>query len=986
MPYYNKNTLSRIETVFKRLQSSYYEKIGELTVTAFVTKEPVEYNQRETGEKKSLKIGDEWGGLFDCAWFHFAGSLPVGYEKEECCLIIDISGEGLCVDGNGDPLLGITNGSVVWENAATRKRTVPLSLLDIDNGNIDMWMDAGCNGLFGDYITGGLREAHIAKQNPERRNLFYDFFVLKEAMEQLSDKTARYHCILRALNDACNVLYDYSQEEVIKARSLLSKELKKTGGSPSLTITGIGHAHIDLAWLWPVRETVRKGARTFATVDKLMDRYPEYKFGFSQPQLLLWMKEYYPALYKRMQKRVQEGRIECQGAMWVEADTNLAGGEALVRQIIHGLNFWKEEFDFEVDNIWIPDVFGYTASLPQIIKKSGLKYFMTQKLSWSEHNEFPHHTFHWVGIDGSSVLTHMLPENTYNSLAGPAALHRAEEQFLDKGVSGDALMLFGVGDGGGGPSAAHLEKLERLHDLNGFPNAKQGFAKDMFAKLEEDKEKYHSWKGELYLEFHRGTYTSQARNKQYNRRMEQLLRETEYAATLAMLYGGKEYPKEELDALWQEVLLYQFHDIVPGSSIKRVYDESLARYEIIFDQALELMKACYGSVLSDKRVMNSLSFPRKEYMKLEDKWILANMPAMGSAGILEINITEEAQTCLVSHKGIENEFLQVSFGENGEITSIFDKVKEQETLTESANIFSVYDDSHGDAWDIRIYYEEQAPKYFKLVSKETYCDGPEVVRKQVFSFGTSTLTQKVILKKDCPYVIFDTSVEWQETEKMLRTAFPVNVYTDEVTCDIQFGTVKRKTHRNTSWDMTKFEICAHKWIDLSKDDYGVALLSDSKYGFKALDNIMDINLLRSSMYPGVDADKGFHSFRYAFYPHEGNEKVALVEQKALAFNIQPVIALGDASESKLPANFLTVNRDNIEITTVKKAEKSEDVIVRFYQTDGLSTDCVIGLPDCFTEAFLCNLVEEEMEELKITQHSAVLKFAPFEIHTILLRR
>ncbi len=315
-----------------------------------------------------------------------------------------------------------------------------------------------------------------------------------------------------------------------------------------------------------------------------MDIYPEYRFGFSQPQLLFWMKLYYPDLYTRLQKRVKEGRIECQGAMWVECDTNITGEEALVRQIMQGARFWKDEFDFDIDNIWLPDVFGYSAALPQIMEKSGLKYFMTQKLSWSEHNQFPHHTFNWVGIDGTSVLVHMLPEETYNSLAGPAALHRAEEKFLDKGVSDEALMLFGVGDGGGGPGAIHLEKLARLHDVNGLPRCRQGFAKDLFARIDHDRDEYATWNGELYLEFHRGTYTTHARNKKFNRKMEQLLRELEYAASLAYVYAGKDYPTQLLDETWKEVLLYQFHDIIPGSSIKRVYDESLARYEILVEK------------------------------------------------------------------------------------------------------------------------------------------------------------------------------------------------------------------------------------------------------------------------------------------------------------------------------------------------------------------------------------------------------------------
>lgn len=981
MPYYQKNTLDRIEKMFWRLQTSYYRQIADLEVTAYVTKEPVPYAERFSGEEKKLEIGAVWGELFDCAWFHFTGKLPEGYDPADCSLIIDISGEGLCVDENGNPLIGITNGSAIFEAGSTRKRSVPLKYLNVKDGYVDMWMDAGCNGLFGDYASGALREANISMRLEELRSLYYDYFVLKETMEQLSEKTARYHCIQRALNKVCNIMDEYTEEEAVQARAVLKSEMEKSGGDASLTITGIGHAHIDLAWLWPIRETIRKGARTFATVDKLMDIYPEYRFGFSQPQLLFWMKLYYPDLYTRLQKRVKEGKIECQGAMWVECDTNITGEEALVRQIMQGARFWKDEFDFDIDNIWLPDVFGYSAALPQIMEKSGLKYFMTQKLSWSEHNQFPHHTFNWVGIDGTSVLVHMLPEETYNSLAGPAALHRAEEKFLDKGVSDEALMLFGVGDGGGGPGAIHLEKLARLHDVNGLPRCRQGFAKDLFAGIDHDRDEYATWNGELYLEFHRGTYTTHARNKKFNRKMEQLLRELEYAASLAYVYAGKDYPTQLLDETWKEVLLYQFHDIIPGSSIKRVYDESLARYEILVEKIQDAIQEYYAAVYDGEYAINSLNFARTEYVQKDDTWYKAELPAMGAAKLLALTAADQDVTA--KDGVLENEKLIVKFGENGEIVSIFDKEAQKETLEEAANKFKLYDDTDGDAWDIRIYYMEKNPKTMQLISSKFYVDGPNAAAEQTFEFGKSVLTQKVILQKNSDYVTFDTTVDWKETEKMLRTDFATCIHTDEVTCNIQYGSLKRPTHRNTSWEMTKFEVCAHKWIDLSRDDYGVALLNDCKYGYAVLENRMDINLLRSTMSPGVDADKAVHTFRYAYYPHRGNEKHALVEQKAIAFNILPVLTNGH-NAAALPESFLQTDCTNVEITAVKKAEDSDRLVVRMYQTDGTESICCVTLPARVKKVSFCDLMEREAEEVPVENGAVVLKFKPFEIHTILV--
>lgn len=385
MPHYKKNTLKRIEKFAERIAKLHYEKLSELECTAYVTKEPLPYEQREEGEKKTIALGESWGQLFDCAWFNFTGALPPGYEFSDLVLLINFSGEGLYVDRSGVPVQGLTAGTVAFEYGSMPKHVLPLNGDMLLDNLVNIWIDAGCNGLFGRMIgEGKLVEAHIGLRQSELRSLSYDFAVLKGAMEQLPEDSPQYHSILFSLNAAANEMYDYTNEEAARARLILASELAKKGATPSLCISAIGHAHIDLAWLWPIRETIRKGARTFSTMDRMMDRYPDYKFGVSQPQLLVWMKEHYPQLYERLKIRVAEGRLECQGAMWVEPDTNLAGGEALVRQILYGQRFWQEEFGVTVDNVWLPDVFGYTGSLPGIMKKSGVPYFMTHKLSWNE--------------------------------------------------------------------------------------------------------------------------------------------------------------------------------------------------------------------------------------------------------------------------------------------------------------------------------------------------------------------------------------------------------------------------------------------------------------------------------------------------------------------------------------------------------------------------------------------------------------------------
>ena len=980
---FEKNTLKRIDRFFGRLVHKYHRIIGDLACTAYVTKEPVPYSKRFTGEKKELKIGDHWGDLFDCAWFHFTGKVPEGYSEEELVLLLDISGEGLCYDEKKGPLTGITHGSAVWEYGSIRKHVVPLKLLEVRNGVIDLWVDAGCNGLFGDYINSGdLKEAHIAQLYPELRAFYYDFYVLKDALANLSEGPRR-SCIIKALNDAMNVIYDYTEEEAATARGILKKELDKVGGTPSLTVNFIGHAHIDLAWLWPIRETIRKGARTFATVNYMMDCYEDYKFGASQPQLLMWMKEYYPQLYENIKKRVKEGRFELQGAMWVEADTNLPDGESLVRQILYGTRFWKEEFGVEVDNIWLPDVFGYTGALPQIMKKSGLKYFMTQKLSWNEHNDFPYHTFRWKGIDGSVVLAHMLPEETYNSQASPTTIRTVEKNYHEKGVCDQALVLFGIGDGGGGPGAYHLEKLKRLKNFANFSPAVQRFASDFFHDIDHNTEEYPLWSGELYFENHRGTYTTQARNKKYNRFMEKALRELEFASVLALKYSNFEYPKEELDAIWKELLLYQFHDIIPGSSIKRVYDECIPRYESMYEQVRKMTKDIYQSLTKGPVTVNSLSFERREYVMYQNAWYDVTIPSMGYA-ILKDKAEISNELSVTDHT-IENERLKVTFLPDGAISSIFDKQNQKEVLSagSTANKLSVYNDEDGDAWNIEVYYDEQKPREFRLVKQNAYLNGVDAVMCQEYQYGNSAIIQKVSIRQGREYVEFDTKVDWHETKMMLRTAFPVDVYTDEVTCDIQFGNIKRSTHKNTTWDKTQFEKCAHKWVDLSRDDYGVALMNDCKYGHKVFDNVLDLALLRSSVAPGKEADQGEHTFRYALYPHVGNEKVAKVEQVALAFNHPPVIYEGSA-ENIIPDSYLSVNCDNVEITSVKRAEDSDDIIVRMYETNGIHTRCVLNLPDNIKSAAICNLMEQKENDLAQEASKVALELKPFEIVTVAL--
>ncbi|MCQ6560055.1 alpha-mannosidase [Paenibacillus mendelii] len=1018
----------QLKTLLKKLEEHIYKPLEDLKVTAWVTKEPVSYEERLTGQKIELAAGDRWGQLWDCAWFHFAGKVPDTAKGAKVVLLIDVNGEVCLVDNEGTPVQGLTNinSEFDYELGLPGKRVVHISASSAGGETIDLWGDAGCNDLFGRYRSGTLKEAVIAICREEVRQLYYDAEVLLETAERLPAGSARKERILKVLYDVSLNLTEITDDRVAEARRLLGEQLAKQGGDPVLTVSAVGHAHIDLAWLWPIRETIRKGARTFSTALRMMERYPDYVFGASQPQLYDWMKQHYPKLYDQVKERVKEGRWEPQGAMWVESDTNVPSGESLVRQVLYGKRYFQQEFGMEMKSLWMPDVFGYTASLPQILKKSGVDYMMTQKLSWSVYNKFPHHTFMWEGIDGSKVLTHMPPEDTYNSPAAPRSIAKAEAEYLDKNVSDKCLVLFGIGDGGGGPGEEHLERLAREKNLLGLSPVVQEPSSAFFDKLNEGLDRYQSWRGELYLEKHQGTLTSQGRSKRFNRKLEKALRELEFAATLAGIYvtdrDGKDaqYPAGELEEIWKEVLLYQFHDILPGSSIKRVYDESLERYAILEERVEQIIADMYGSLAaqltvpgqaeSPVAIFNSLSWERDEWLKAGGKWMRVRVPSMGYAAASSHALsnmeaaaaveTAEADAAFAelrssaTERSMENGLLRVVFGDDGSIISIFDKEHQREVVEQgaSANALRIYHDE-GDAWDFRQDYRQTGGMKLNLMETREYTDGPTTGLIHTYQFGESTLTQKVIMTQGSRRIDFETSVDWKESGKMLRTSFPVDVRSESVSCEIQFGYLKRPTHRNTMWDYAKDEICAHHWVDLSDPDYGVALLNDSKYGHRAESNVLDLNLLRSPSYPDPEADRAEHTFTYSLYPHKGNHVQAEIYKRGYELNVplRTVSIAANAAKNedkgKLAAlqSYLQVSHPNVMIEAVKQAEDSDDVIVRLYETAGAHARTKVQTGFDLSEAWLTDLMEDTIEQLELTDGSVEIAFTPFEIQTLRLR-
>ena len=994
-------TIKRLHRFLERLKSNYYYDNVALKATYHKTAEPISWDAASDVTFEPIEVGTHWGSQFECAWFRFQGQVPQSFKGKYVVALIDIGGEACRFDDQGNPVQGLTNKKISWTLTETiiKKR---IKLFEAAEGGeeVDILIDAGANNILGtknvltyeSMVDGVFNQADIAVFDHEKWQLRIDFELLLQIALELPEHSRHRRLIVYALNEVCNRFGEGTPKEVGLCRSLLQPELRKPANASALKVSAIGHAHIDIAWLWPLRETIRKTSRTFSTALRMMEYYPEYKFGASQPALYQMIKDHYPGLYDRVKTAIKNGTWECQGAMYVEADCNLASGESLVRQVIFGKRFFKEEFDVEVDNLWLPDVFGYSAALPQILKKADVDYFMTQKISWNQFNSFPYHTFWWEGIDGTRIYSHFLAPNNYRSDCSAMDLMNLERTNNETDRTDHALFLYGAGDGGGGPSRIYIEKLRRVRDLEDMPKVEFEFARDFFKKSEASSRDLQTWRGELYLELHRGTLTTQALTKQYNRHLEHLLRKVEW---LYSVYAMDIYPQEILALCWKTLLLNQFHDIIPGTSITRVHQESLAQYRLVEDQLQHLIgQLPYEDSPS---LYNSLNWGREEVICLPESsgqrqgqqtmqgWLhLAKVSPIGHTPLLEAVLVKPPTNVLnVSRDWLENDVLLIQWNQDGQIERIFDKQAQREVIPEdhTANVFQLYEDKPNlwDAWDIDIFYEEMAPTHPVLQRVEVVESGP-IRAGLVFHFADQhyTIVQTVTLCAGSRRIDFKTKIDWNESEKMLRVDFPVNVQSDKATFEIQYGHLQRPTHYNTSWDMAQFEVVAHKWCDLSQPNYGVALLNDCKYGHKVKGNTISLNLLRSPKVPDPEADMHAHEFTYSLLPHQGDHIAGHVVREAYQLNhpIEVLPALGRSGP------LLTMAQDSIIVEAIKKEEHGEGLIVRLYESHGIDVKGTIAFHGDHARCELVNLMERPIRLLDMVDGSISLDFRPFEIHTL----
>ncbi len=766
-------------------------------------------------------------------------------------------------------------------------------------------------------------------------------------------------------------------------RGACSPARSPTAVQPSThRVIATGHAHIDTAWLWPIRETVRKCTRTFASAVRLMDEYSEYRFACSQAQQYAWIEELHPDLFERITVKVRGGQWLPVGGMWVEADMNLPSGESLARQIVHGQRYFESRFGRRCSEVWIPDVFGYPASMPQLYAAGGMRRFVTQKLSWNTTNRFPHHTFWWEGLDGTRVLTHFPPVDTYNAELTPAECVASVERFRDSAWSNWSLMPFGFGDGGGGPTREMLERARRLDDLDGAPRVSIGSPAEFFEHVEHEQlagAPVPVWRGELYFETHRGTLTSQLRTKVGNRRCEQLLREVElWSATLGR--GA------EVDHLWRQVLTQQFHDIIPGSSIAWVHADAEQAHASVIDELERRLAVLFDELTpGSPHLANAAGVDRDEVIEVDGNPMRVRVPANSLARLVAEDTEDHV---VVTERSMANHHLAVRWDSNGNITSII-AVRAARELLRPGTVGAVLELAPDrpvryDAWDLESWTPGLATPLLESDSLEVVATGPLIGRVRIVrSFGPSTATVTYTMRAGSARLDVGIELDWQHDEHLLSIAFPLDVRADNAACDIQFGHVRRPTHASNSWQAAMFEVCAHRFVDLAEPEFGVAVLNNGRYGHGLFDGRVRVSLARAARYPDPTADRGVHAVDLALFVHgPGLDDVV---QEAERFNVPLRVVSGDAAAA--PPALVSLTGRGVEIDAIKLADdESGDLIVRLHEAAGNRRPITLRCDRPVIAASLCDLLEEPHAGIEVGDGICALTLRPFELVTVRLTR
>ena len=1000
----------RLDRFFRdKIHPAIYRDHVALSITAWqAPREPVAFEVAAAQPYENVELGWRFGRAWSTIWLKVSGTLPAEWQAADegslaAEIVIDFGyntsrsgfqAEALAYDLTGKPIKAIAplNSWLPWSYADKK---------------VDFYLEVAANPdvageytfeptTLGDWDTASeqplyeLKKLHVARRDVDVWELAQDIFTLRGLMVSLPQDSTRRHQIARAIEDMLDALDPGNISQSAKgARQKLTAVLSAPANSSSHRVIATGHAHIDSAWLWPIRETVRKCARTFSNVLSLMDKHEDFIFSASSAQHYKWIKDNYPSVFAGIQKRVTTGQWKPVGGMWVECDGNMPGSEAMVRQFVYGQKFFQENFNMQAQEAWLPDSFGYSGSLPQIVTQSGIKSFLSQKMSWNQVNRMPHHTFWWEGIDGTRVFSHFPSADTYISELSGEELAHAERNFSEKGRASISLVPFGWGDGGGGPTREMIAAAHRTSNLEGSPKVKMGTADEFFEQARSEYENAPVWRGEMYLELHRGVLTSQHRTKHGNRRNEGLLREAELWASYATLKTGAVYPSAKLEEIWQSILLMQFHDILPGTAIAWVYKEVENRHAEITRDLLEIVNSALTALANDG--------------SSEQKALTANALPSSRHGVDALGIavaSSSATATSISEQGefvvLENQELRVRFDRAGRIWSLLSLATNRDAIAPGipANELHLHNDNptRWDAWDIDENYRNSKQVLDSVdefnVTKEA--DGTAVVETKRYlksSAGkTSTIIQNLRLAPGAKELDIEFDIDWHESEKLLKLSFAIDIHAEEVAAETQFGFVKRPTHENTSWDFARFESCQHKYLYLQERDWGVAFANDSTYGFDvqrtteangATVTNVRFSLLRATKFPDPEADLGAHSMKFKVRP---------------AATIEDAVSLG--YELNYPAREVLGNRSveplvrssakQVVVETVKLAEDgSGDLVVRLYESTGGRCDSTISFAGVADNILLTNFLEVAAQPASTSASRSIdLQFRPFQVITL----
>ncbi len=970
--------------------------------------------------KEIFRLGDIWSGYDRYVWLDATVAVPEDFTENLWGRFdFGITGGG---NNSGFESLLYVNGTP-WQGVDQNHQDVPLSAAPGEKLRLQFRLWSG-------LVGGGrprnndhkIKLAALAVLDPGADSLYYWLRCLLGSHQVLEDTNPEKGHVLNLAAKAWDMVEtsDPGSQEFFdscaRAVSFLESELPEEAKKVAVTV--VGHTHIDSAWLWRLCHTREKCARSFSTVNRLMEQYPDYVFMHTQPQQYDFVRHDYPEVYQYIKNRAREGRWEPAGGMWVECDCNLPSGESLVRQILYGTRFFEQEFGNKSTYLWLPDVFGYSAALPQILKKSEIETFITTKISWNDQNFLPYDTFEWKGIDGTSVITHFITTTspgeksyTYNGLTDPAAVKSVWDNYRNKDLNTDLLLCYGYGDGGGGPNRDMIEDARRVGKIPGMPKVTMGrvdeFCRRLHQTVEENKRFAYVpvWDGELYLEFHRGTYTSQAYNKKTNRRMEFLLRNAETAVALAVLQGrDMKEERAKLEEAWKIVLCLQFHDIIPGSSIKEVYDDCHEMYGRAEALAREAMASAVQPQAAQDcfTVWNTANWKRSAAVELEGDFTGRHFeledgtvpPQHGASLRLELD-AQAAQRLLVKEgeapaapcakeleNGLETETIRIVWDASGQLTSIYDKRAQRELVPEGqrANAITLYEDRprEYDAWELEYSHQRKGWDITGPASVRIVENSPlRAVAEFRYQFRKSAMVQQVAVYPHAARIDFKTHVDWYERETVMKVAFPTVLHSGRARFDIQYGSMERPTNKNTSWEFAKFESVGHKWADLSESGYGAALMNDSKYGYDIHGSTMRLTLLKSSNHPDYEADMGAQDFTYALFPHQGEWYEAGVDNEAWELNDAPLVFQGAADlQALFPASLPGVTFD-----AVKPAEDGKALILRFHEKEGRHVRVSFPAAFPFQSWCECNLLERQ-DGAPSQEKELAFDLKPFELKTI----